>query len=263
MGGGAGRVGAWGGGMERRGGGESRAGSRAETLRVKGFGGSGSGRWGLDGGKSSDSRVGFGGTSSVSRVGLGGKSSDWRVGLGGKSSDWRASLGGRCESGSCGGLGGRSSDKAGAGFCGFCGRGGGSAYSTVAAVPVISPNPPSARPCMPPDGAADDTADVVAGVTAGVSVGIAAGVAENEAASSSLWPMEDRSSSTIHACRAGTSAPSVPSKAFTPFTAASGVEEVSTEVEGASSGVWERAVAGLGLAGRGGISIPSSLSSLL
>ncbi len=95
--------------------------------------------------------------------------------------------------------------------------------------------------------AADDTDDV-------------AGVAEDEAASSSLWPMEDRSSSIIHACRAGTSAPS---KAFTPFTAASGVEEVSTEVEGASSGVWERAVAGLGLAGRGGISIPSSLSSLL
>ena len=282
MGGSAGRAGAWGGGMERRGGGESRAGSRAETLRVKGFGGSGSGRWGLDGGKSSDSRVGFGGKSSDSRVGFGGKSSDsrvgfggkssdWRVGFGGKSSDWRAGLGGRCESGSCGGLGGRSSDKAGAGFCGFCGRGGGSAYSTVAAVPVISPNPPSARPCIPPDGAADGTADVVAGIaadgTADVVAGVAAddtddvaGVAEDEAASSSLWPMEDRSSSIIHACRAGTSAPS---KAFTPFTAASGVEEVSTEVEGASSGVWERAVAGLGLAGRGGISIPSSLSSLL
>ena len=137
-------------------------------------------------------------------------------------------------------------------------------------MPVISPNPPSARPCIPPDGAADGTADVVAGIaadgTADVVAGVAsddtddvAGVAEDEAASSSLWPMEDRSSSIIHACRVGTSAPS---KAFTPFTAASGVE-VSTEVEGASSGVWERAVAGLGLAGRGGISIPSSLSSLL
>ena len=181
----------------------------------------------------------------------------------------------------CSGFGGRSSVGAGRGLCG---RGGGSAYSTLVAEPANNPNPLSALSSGAAGGAAGGAVSATTGGAAGCVVNATAGsTAGSTALSSSLCPIEERSSSTIHSFRAGVSPTSTsialavalavtlavalavtlavalavalagrPSPS-SPVVAASaeGVTETSAELE------WVEV--GFGLGGRGGISIPFSV----